>query len=79
MCIKIIPLGLRFCRLFFSLQVLFSKKKKWGKLWFGVHNTKVKDAKILFLNRTVVLLCFCFYITEKDKIYRLARGDRYMN
>lgn len=42
---------------FFSpFKSYLQKKKKWGKLWFDVfvHNTKVKDSKILLLNRTAV-------------------------
>lgn len=56
MCIKTIPLGLQFYNFFPPSSLIFKKKKKWGKLWFDVfvHNTKVKDSKILLLNRTAV-------------------------
>ena len=56
MCIKTIPLGLQFGNsFFFFLQVFFKKEESSGfdKL---VHNIKIKDAEILFLNRTAILL-----------------------
>ena len=56
MCIKTIPLGLQFCNSsFFFLQVFF-KKEESSEVDIFVYNIKIKDAELLFLNRTAILL-----------------------